>query len=74
MKRILSRRKCNFARRRKIKPRPPLRERTKRDVKKSDLKHEQKWQGEILAVSEGVTDKVAEINRKADLDDAAGAT
>src|SRR5689334_14895093 len=58
----VSRRKCNFLRRRKSYAAPPLCHRTEGNVKKSALKHDQEWQGKILAVGQGKPDEIAEID------------
>jgi len=52
-----------------MKARPPLGERAKRDVEKSALEHEQKWQAEILSVSQRVPDEIAKVNRESHFDE-----
>ncbi len=47
---------------------PPLRERRERDVEKTDLKHDQERERQILAVAESVANEIAEINREPDFD------
>src|SRR5213596_2800989 len=49
--------------------RPPRSQRRERDIEKTSLKHEQEWHRKELAVDNGKTDEIGEVNGEPELGD-----